>query len=208
MVAARVDTSWSLVSPMSRTRRRILVITAALPLTVAGILAVAVLLVPYPVVRLRPEAAASLRLVDRHGELLRDSPLPGRGRETWVSLSEVAPEVILATLISEDRHFHTHHGVDVTAVLRSLWLDLRAHKVVSGASTITMQLVRLVDPERRGLFAKMGEMRSCSLPPTCAASWLALPRQCLKNFTNRVFRSSDKPFIECGNFSTTNSGTH
>ena len=167
---------------MSRTRRRILVITAALPLAVAGILAVAVLLVPYPVARLRPEAAASLRLVDRHGELLRDSPLLGRGRATWVSLSEVAPEVILATLISEDRHFHAHHGVDVTAVLRSLWLDLRAHKVVSGASTITMQLVRLVDPERRGLFAKMGEMLTALRLERALAK-----EQILEQYLNRAY---------------------
>jgi penicillin-binding protein 1C len=75
-----------------------------------------------------------------------------------VPLSEIAPEVITATLASEDHRFHDHHGVDPLAVGRALWLDLRARKVISGASTITMQLARLVDPKPRGLVAKLSEM--------------------------------------------------
>jgi penicillin-binding protein 1C len=43
-------------------------------------------------------------------------------------------------------------------VLRALWLDATAGKVVSGASTITMQLARLLDPKPRGLRAKLSEM--------------------------------------------------
>ena len=108
--------------------------------------------------RLRPEAATSLRLVDRTGGLLRDVPLPGHGRATWVHLAEVAPEVIFATLASEDHHFYDHHGVDPKAVVRALWLDARAGRVVSGASTVTMQLARLLEPKPRGLLAKLSEM--------------------------------------------------
>jgi penicillin-binding protein 1C len=142
---------------MSRARRFLLVATTFL-VAATGILAGAVLLFPYPMHRLRPEATASLRLVDRNGGLLRDAPLPGHGRATWVHLAEVAPEVILATLASEDHHFHDHYGVDARAVARALWLDARAGKVISGASTITMQLARLLDPKPRGLLAKLSEM--------------------------------------------------
>ena len=127
----------------------------------AGAAAVALLaavtLVDYPVGRLAPETAASLELVDRNGNLLRSLPIRGGGRGSWVGLGQVAPSVILATLASEDHRFFDHHGVDVRAVGRALWLDLRARRARSGASTLTMQLVRMVEPRPRGLANKLRE---------------------------------------------------
>jgi penicillin-binding protein 1C len=117
----------------------------------------AVYLVDYPVNRLAPEAATSLELLDRDGHLLRALPVRGGGRATWVGLDQVAPSVILATLASEDHRFFEHHGVDARAVLRALWLDLRPGRARSGASTLTMQLVRMVEPRPRGLVQKLRE---------------------------------------------------
>ena len=117
----------------------------------------AVYLVDYPVGKLAPEAAASLELVDRSGNLLRALPIRGGGRATWVGLDQVAPSVILATLASEDHRFFEHHGVDGRAVVRALWLDLRARRARSGASTLTMQLVRMIEPRPRGLANKLRE---------------------------------------------------
>ena len=126
--------------------------------TTAGLaLLAAVCLVDYPVGRLAPEAAASLELLDRNGNLLRSLPVRGGGRATWIGLGQVAPSVILATLASEDHRFFEHHGVDARAVLRALWLDLRAGRARSGASTLTMQLVRMVEPRPRGLANKLRE---------------------------------------------------
>ena len=65
--------------------------------------------------------------------------------------------MILATLASEDHRFFEHHGVDARAVLRALWLDLHAGRARSGASTLTMQLVRMVEPRPRGLANKLRE---------------------------------------------------
>jgi penicillin-binding protein 1C len=117
----------------------------------------AVYLVDYPASGLAPESATSLELLDRDGNLLRALPIRGGGRAAWVGLGQVAPSVILATLASEDHRFFDHHGVDARAVLRALWLDLRAGRARSGASTLTMQLVRMVEPRPRGLVSKLRE---------------------------------------------------
>ena len=53
------------------------------------------------------------------------------------------PAVIIdAVLAIEDRNFFTHHGVDVKAMLRALWRNLKAGGVRQGASTITQQVVK------------------------------------------------------------------
>ncbi len=55
----------------------------------------------------------------------------------------------------EDRRFFHHPGVDPLAVLRAAWQNLRAGRVVSGASTLTMQTARLIEPTSRGLAGKL-----------------------------------------------------
>ncbi len=114
--------------------------------------------VPYPTDRLRPQDSTSLVLTDRRGEVLRVLPLRGGGRADWVSLDRVPPEVITAMLAGEDHRFFEHRGVDGRAVLRALGLALWHRRLVSGASTITMQVVRLVEPHPRNLVGKLGEM--------------------------------------------------
>ncbi len=87
--------------------------------------------------------AASFQVLDRSGELLRAYlapdgvwclPLSLDAMGTW--LPRIAVEV-------EDRRFFSHAGVDLLALGRATWQNLRAGRVVSGASTITSQLVRL-----------------------------------------------------------------
>jgi penicillin-binding protein 1C len=57
----------------------------------------------------------------------------------------------------EDQNFRSHGGVDVKAVIRAAGQAVRHQRVVSGASTLTMQLVRLLDPRSRGPQAKLLE---------------------------------------------------
>jgi penicillin-binding protein 1C len=125
-----------------------------LPLLVFAV----VIRIPYPVEKLAPADSSSLVLTDRDGEVLRTFPLRGGGRATWVPLDRVAPIVIQATLAGEDHRFYDHDGVDGRALVRVLWLALRHGRVVSGGSTVTMQLVRLVEPHPRTLSGKVGEM--------------------------------------------------
>ncbi len=92
------------------------------------------------------------RIVDREGKILRERPSEAglRGRER--DLEAVGPRLIQATLTSEDREFFEHDGVDRLAIARAALQSLRHGRMVSGASTITQQLVKLVD--NRGGFAK------------------------------------------------------
>lgn len=63
-------------------------------------------------------------------------------------------------VFAEDRRFERHLGVDPLAIARAAYHDLRARRVVSGASTVTMQLVRMLAPEahaRHGWLEKLGQ---------------------------------------------------
>jgi penicillin-binding protein 1C len=112
-------------------------------------------LFPFPVERLEPPAAT--RVLDRDGRPVRFF-LAGDGMWRFpLALEDISPELTAALIDSEDRHFHRHPGVNPLAVLRALWTNLRAGRVVSGASTIPMQVARLADPRPRTLAAKAVE---------------------------------------------------
>lgn len=101
--------------------------------------------------------AASLRITDRTGELLR--AVHADGRSAPVPLEAVAPAVVDALLATEDRRFYRHPGIDPLALARAAWTDLRHGKIVSGGSTITMQVARLLrNRSNRGWLDKLLEM--------------------------------------------------
>jgi len=112
-------------------------------------------LFPFPHARLhRPPATI---VYDRDGEPLRMF-LPADEKYRFpVTLEEVPPELVRALIASEDRHFERHPGVDPVAMLRASWSNVRARRVVSGASTIPMQIARMAEPRRRSLRAKLIE---------------------------------------------------
>ncbi len=69
----------------------------------------------------------------------------------------VDPDYVQALLHFEDRRFYFHPGVDPLAIVRALGLNLRHGRIVSGASTLTMQLVRVLEPRPRHLGSKVIE---------------------------------------------------
>ncbi len=107
--------------------------------------AVAVLGWRYPVQRLDPAQNGPLVLLDRHGTPLRSVPSPDGRRAPWTRLADLPPFAVTTLLAAEDDGFFAHHGVDVHAVVRAAWLDLWAGRAAFGASTVTMQLVRMVE---------------------------------------------------------------
>jgi penicillin-binding protein 1C len=107
---------------------------------------------PFPMERLEPPAAT--RVLDRDGRPLRFFLAEDGMWRFPLDLEDISPELTAALIDSEDRRFHRHPGVDPLAVLRAMWTNLRAGRVVSGASTIPMQVARLAEPRPRTLTAK------------------------------------------------------
>lgn len=79
---------------------------------------------------------------------------------TWriaANLDDIDPRFIKRLIAIEDSRFYTHSGVDLPAIARAARSWKRAGKAVSGASTITMQLVRQIEPRPRTLSSKIIE---------------------------------------------------
>ncbi len=76
---------------------------------------------------------------------------------TPVTLDEVSPLYLEALLAYEDRRFRWHPGLDPLAALRAGWQALTSGQVVSGGSTLTMQVARILEPpsRRRSWTAKL-----------------------------------------------------
>ncbi len=82
------------------------------------------------------------RIYDRRGEVLAE--FDDLGRRTIVGYDEIPDFLIQATIATEDRRFYVHHGVDYFAIVRAAWQNSQAEEIVSGGSTITQQLARLL----------------------------------------------------------------
>ena len=93
----------------------------------------------------------STKILDRHGRLLYTISDPHAGRHTPVPLSEIPLACRQATIATEDANFYTNPGVDVVAIVRAVWINVRGGEVLSGGSTITQQLARnlLLSPQER-----------------------------------------------------------
>ncbi len=84
-------------------------------------------------------------LLDRHDKVLQMLQLDRtEQRLNWVALSDLSPAMQQALLVSEDRRFFQHHGVDWRAFVGAAWENLR-YDTHRGASTLTMQLAGLLD---------------------------------------------------------------
>ncbi|AYA39470.1 peptidoglycan glycosyltransferase PbpC [Xenorhabdus nematophila] len=75
-----------------------------------------------------------------------------------VTLDQVSLEYLQALLTYEDRWFYKHPGINPVSLLRAGWQDIRAGKIVSGGSTISMQVARLIDPHSRTFSGKFKQI--------------------------------------------------
>jgi 1A family penicillin-binding protein len=94
--------------------------------------------------RVRSHQFATTQILDREGNLLWEIIDPTGGRRTNVTLAHISPQLIQATLATEDRYFYLNVGVDPIAIVRAVRDNLLEQQIVSGASTITQQLARNV----------------------------------------------------------------
>jgi penicillin-binding protein 1C len=98
-------------------------------------------------------------VVDRDGRLLRAFTLPDGRWRLPVTSGEVDPRYVAMLIGYEDGRFYDHEGVDVRAMARAAWQWATRGHVVSGGSTLTMQVARLIEPrDERTLVHKLRQM--------------------------------------------------
>jgi len=98
------------------------------------------------------------QICDRDGELLGAFLTPDDKWRLRTRLEDLPREMHTAVLTKEDRWFFLHPGVNVFAVMRALYTNVTSGKRISGASTITMQVARMLEPDERRYLVKFREM--------------------------------------------------
>ena len=98
-----------------------------------------------------------------------------------VQVSEVSPLYLDALLTYEDRWFFQHPGVNPLALGRAAWQNLSGGRVLSGGSTLSMQVARLLDPHERTLPGKLRQLWR-----TAQLEWHLSKPQILELYLNRA----------------------
>lgn len=111
------------------------------------------------------EAIASTTVTDYAGHPIASLSSPGAGNGQEASLKEMPPLLLQAFVLTEDKRFYSHGGIDPVGIARALLTDLRERKLSEGGSTITQQLARTVFlTNDKSVLRKISEMIiACSL---------------------------------------------
>lgn len=100
----------------------------------------------------------STRILDRNNTILREVLSSQDATSRYCTLDKISPWLVKATIVSEDKRFFLHKGIDPFAILRSVVQNLFHERIVSGGSTISQQLARnLVNSPSRNLAYKLIE---------------------------------------------------
>ena len=102
-----------------------------------------------------------VEVLDRDGDLLRAYTVEDGRWRLPVSLDAVDPGFIEMLIAYEDRRFLSHNGIDPRAFVRAAWQAVTTGRVVSGGSTLTMQVARLLEASGTGAWA--GKIRQIRL---------------------------------------------
>ncbi|AZD06135.1 Penicillin-insensitive transglycosylase & transpeptidase PBP-1C [Pseudomonas chlororaphis] len=98
-----------------------------------------------------------------------------------VRTDEVSPYYLDALLTYEDRWFYSHPGVNPMALGRAAWQNLTGGRVLSGGSTLSMQVARLLDPHSRTWHGKLRQLWR-----TAQLEWHLSKQQILTLYLNRA----------------------
>ncbi len=101
----------------------------------------------------------SAEVLDADGQLLRAFATPEGRWRLKTTANDVDPQFLRMLIAYEDQRFHDHPGIDLRALARSAWQFATHGRIVSGASTLSMQLARLIEPrDGRSFSAKFRQM--------------------------------------------------
>lgn len=90
--------------------------------------------------------AVSTRIYDTNGYIIQILPVEDGLRREWVNYKDIPSALKKYILKAEDKRFYFHHGVDFFAIINAFRQNSSANKTVRGASTITMQLSKMLYP--------------------------------------------------------------
>ena len=94
----------------------------------------------------------------RDGRTLSVLPAPGGVWRLRTAPEDVPPHLLALLIAAEDGRFHLHPGVDPLALARAAAQWIRAGRVISGGSTLSMQAARLLEPRPRNVRSKLIEI--------------------------------------------------
>lgn len=134
---------------------RYAVYMVSLPASLILLFVLAVHFLPFNEAQLR-NLPVSTVVHDRNGAFLRAYLSQDDRWRIPATLSKVSPWAVKATVVAEDKRFYSHHGIDWIAVSRAILSNIKAGRIVSGASTISMQVAGfMVDSRERSLVRKL-----------------------------------------------------
>jgi penicillin-binding protein 1C len=97
-------------------------------------------------------------VTDNKGEVINAYLTKDQKWRMKTELDEISPLLRKTIIAKEDKYFYSHPGVNPFAVARAVFKNILRMKRTSGASTITMQVARALEPRKRNIFSKMIEM--------------------------------------------------
>ncbi|MGE3766330.1 MAG: transglycosylase domain-containing protein [Kofleriaceae bacterium] len=162
--------------------RRVAYVLSALAVLAAASWHIAIRAADYDLELLDKSAATSMTVSDANGIVLRQEATSAGLRERWVPLEKISKHLIDATLASEDGDFYDHAGVDWSAMVRSIYLNVTRRGADFGGSTITMQLVRLTAGTPRTMRGKLRQMVLAGRLERSLSK-----REILEQYMNRVY---------------------
>ena len=121
-------------------------------------LRILLLIIPFPEYDQFIQREYSLSILDRNGEILQVLPLEDGSRREYSSIEDIPKHTINAFIQSEDKRFFSHSGIDILSLVRAIIQNTARGEIVSGASTITMQLSRIIAPHEPGIWGKVCEV--------------------------------------------------
>ncbi|MBS1596367.1 MAG: penicillin-binding protein 1C [Bacteroidetes bacterium] len=137
-------------------RRRLLIFAKYSAIT--GVCAFLLFLLLNAIFPLHDDIRYSTVVTDRKGNVLHAFLTPDQKWRMKTELRELSPTLKKTLIYKEDKFFYHHPGVNPIAIVRAVFMNIFHLKRTSGASTITMQVARMMEPRRRTYVSKVIEM--------------------------------------------------
>jgi penicillin-binding protein 1C len=107
---------------------------------------------------LRDKIEYSTIITDNKGDVVNSFLTKDQKWRMKTEIDEISPLLQKTIVAKEDRHFYSHPGVNPFAVIRAFFSNVLHMRRMSGASTITMQVAKALEPGKRNIFSKIREM--------------------------------------------------